>query len=74
MNERINDLAEQARAEVRAAWNKGNEIPYSEANPAFQWDNDQKFAELIIKECCNVLESYDHRPADIIRTYFSIEE
>lgn len=56
MNKKIRELAEQARAEVRAEWNKGNEIPYSEAHPAFQWDNDQKFAELIIKECLSIVD------------------
>jgi hypothetical protein len=51
MNERIKQLAEQARAEVRADWAKGNKIPYPEAHYAFQRDNDQKFAELIVAEC-----------------------
>lgn len=51
MNERIKEIAEQARAEVRADWDKGNKIPYPEAHYQFQNDNDQKFAELIIQEC-----------------------
>lgn len=35
---------------------------------------EERFAELIIKECCEVLTSYDHRPADILRTQFGIEK
>jgi uncharacterized protein (DUF305 family) len=56
MNERIRELAEQARAEVRAEWDKGNKIPYPEAHLAFQRDNDQKFAELIVRECADAIE------------------
>jgi hypothetical protein len=58
MNERIKQLAEQARAEVRADWAKGNKIPYPEAHYAFQRDNDQKFAELIVRECIDKIETY----------------
>jgi hypothetical protein len=61
MNERIKQLAEQARAEVRADWAKGNKIPYPEAHYAFQRDNDQKFAQLIVRECAEVC--YDHSRA-----------
>ena len=55
MNERIKELAEQARAEVRNEWDKGNKISYPEAHYQFQRDNDQQFAELIVKECANVV-------------------
>ncbi len=51
MSNRIQELAEQARSEVRDEWAKGNKIPYPEAHYAFQRDNDQKFAELIVREC-----------------------
>ena len=56
MNERIQQLAEQARADVRATWAKENKIPYPEAHLAFQRDNDQKFAELLI---CDVLSQVE---------------
>jgi hypothetical protein len=80
MNERIKKLAEQARAEVRAEWDKGNKIPYPEAHHAFQRDNDQKFAELIVKECQTVVEwaisvdsTIDRVPV-LIREHFGVEE
>ena len=58
MNERIEKLALQARAEVRADWDKGNKIPYPEAHDAFQRDNDQKFAELIVRECADIAKHH----------------
>jgi hypothetical protein len=76
MNERIQELADQARAEVRADWSKGNKIPYPEAHYAFQRDNDQKFAELIIAECIAAHE--DDYGADIIgdvlKKHFGVKE
>jgi len=85
MNERIRQLAEQARAEVRAEWDKGNKIPYPEAHLAFQRDNDQKFAELIVRECAGLFPNvyveieneYGHTPvvaADYIKKHFGVEE
>jgi len=58
MNDRIRQLAEQAGAEVRAEWDKGNKIPYPEAHLAFQRDNDQKFAELIVRECASIVDNH----------------
>ena len=56
MNEKIKELAKQARAEVRAEWYRENEIQYPNGHYVFQMTVDQKFAELIIQECCNVCE------------------
>lgn len=68
MNERIKQLAEQARAEVRADWDKGNKIPYPEAHDAFQRDNDQKFAELIIQQCCKEIK---HKSIELLDVDFA---
>jgi hypothetical protein len=79
MNERIKELLKQAGAEVRAEWDKGNKIPYPEAHHAFQRDNDQKFAELIIEDCICVVDGAVHHrlPAssyvDLIREHFAVE-
>ena len=85
MNERIRKLALQARAEVRADWDKGNKIPYPEAHDAFQRDNDQKFAELIVRECadtvtdrCEMRNESDVKRAEYyakrIKEHFGVEE
>jgi hypothetical protein len=81
MNKRIKQLAEQARAEVRADWAKGNKIPYPEAHYAFQRDNDQKFAELIVKECAGKVDFILREKSngggtmgDEIREHFGVEE
>jgi len=65
MNERIKLLAEQARSEVRADWDKANKIPYPEAHYVFQRDNDQKFAELIVRDTIKLLQQewYDRNNA-----------
>ena len=69
MNEKIKELAKQARAEVRAEWYRENEIQYPNGHYVFQMTVDQKFAELIIRECCQLLikegdawEEFSHNP------------
>lgn len=85
MNQKIKELAEQARVEVRAEWDNGNKILYPAEHYAFQMDNDQKFAELIIQECGAVCErlqdSIDRQNwptpyecASSIKKYFGIEQ
>jgi hypothetical protein len=78
MNERIQELADQARAEVRADWSKGNKIPYPEAHYAFQRDNDQKFAELIIQECISACATdrlgKTAGAEELINQHFGVEE
>jgi hypothetical protein len=65
MNERIRELAKQARAEVRADWDKENKIPYPEAHYVFQRDNDQRFAELIVQECASICEEMSAKCAGL---------
>jgi hypothetical protein len=65
MNERIRELAKQARAEVRADWDKENKIPYPEAHYVFQRDNDQRFAQLIVQECIQLLWTEDCHVSDL---------
>jgi hypothetical protein len=40
------------------------------------WRNTfaKKFAELIIKDCCEVLEPYDHKSVEILKTYYGTED
>lgn len=73
MNERIKELAEQARAEVRADWDKGNKIPYPEAHYQFQSDNYQKFAELIIRECAYIWLMNPEGHPNILLDHFEVE-
>jgi len=77
MNERIRELAEQARSEVRADWDKANKIPYPEAHYVFQRDNDQKFAELIVRECMCISDSigeHGYIAAEEMGKHFGVEE
>jgi hypothetical protein len=87
MNERIKELTEQARD-----W---AEVSYKKQNDQFtsHWDNpigytvsqffEQKFAELIVRECAKVSErtgalneaDYEGKMiADVIREHFGVEE
>ena len=62
MNERIKELAEQANNDV-----SGNAFSMARYN--------EKFAELIVRECANV--AADHDALDIyekIREHFGVEE
>ena len=74
MNERIAKLANQAGFDVDNTGKFGN---YSEMARA------EKFAELIVKECANMAESFHHHQYDFtgnlelhefIKTHFGVEE
>ena len=84
MNERINELAEQAKEVVFSAPMTGREISQVDLG---------KFAELIIRECANICEldgqsyKYSFTPAkarlaestskhcgELIKRYFGVEE
>ena len=64
MNERIRELAEQC-------WEE------SQSQPA--WFNQEKFAQLIVLECCGILE-YNHHDtisrqsaSDFLKKHFGVE-
>lgn len=76
MNEKLKELAEQAR---QYAW--VNETHWS-AGPERERLFEQKFAELIVKECCQVMESLPSttyhvgrsRMSEEIKLHFGVEE
>jgi len=68
MNEKIKQLVEESKL---VAFVDGEPIIYT--HDANRVERAEKFAELIIKECCSVLEPYDHRPVDMLKTHFGIE-
>ena len=76
MNQRIRELAEQARKEVRAEWDKGDKHPYPEAHYAFRDDIDVRFAELIVRECMELGDTALQKgnwPGDAIKKHFEIK-
>jgi hypothetical protein len=65
MNERIKQLADQAR----------KHFPKTESSGEFWVFDEAKFAELIVRECANV--AADHEALDIyeeIREHFGVSE
>ena len=64
MNERIKALAEEA---VNAVQSRPNGI--CDMNKY-----NQKFAELIIKECADIALREDHDPYECILNHFGVEE
>ena len=81
MNERIRQLAEQARAWVNDTNNVAPDIEYVFYKDAY----DKKFAELIVRECIGVVEGgsflHDQAPTAIfarecsgaIKRHFGVE-
>ena len=77
MNKQIKLLAEQARQYANSMYPSGLDIP--KWGPAYH----EKFAELIVRECANMAESFHHRQYDFtgnlelhefIREHFGVEE
>ena len=56
MNERIKQLAEQAKRLVDDKWNKEGPHIYPEAHYRYMQELDEKFAELIVKECADLFD------------------
>ncbi len=67
MNERIKELESQAWEQV----NRTNGLVRTE-------DFNQKFAELIVRECCDIFVELRTRPADLavkdVKKHFGVEE
>jgi len=72
MNERIKEL-------ITEAWG----IPAFKISDIFHWDREEKFAELIVKECADMAESFHRHQYDFtgnlelhefIREHFGVEE
>lgn len=66
MNERIKELAKQAR-QIGEYGNYG-QIQLSPQQ------FEQKFAELIVRECANIALREEHDPYECIKKYFGVEE
>ena len=68
MNERIKELAEQSR----------KHFPKTESSGEFWVFDEQKFAELIVQECCDIFVELRTRPADLavkdVKKHFGVEE
>ena len=69
MNERIKQLAEQARMYALTLENR-----VDDCNDVFE----QKFAELLVQECCDIFVELRTRPADLavkdVKKHFGVEE
>ena len=76
MNERIRQLALQARAWVNNTDNVSPDIEYVFYKDAY----DKKFAELIVRECADWIKNTDSDPdigeedAKALREHFGVEE
>lgn len=72
MNERIKELAEQAYEtillDIRGDGTVDKEVVFSK----------EKFAELIVRECCDIFVELRTRPADLavkdVKKHFGVEE
>jgi hypothetical protein len=79
MNERIRELAEQAWIDTKEEFDSivddGGSINFT-----FAHAYDQKFAELIVRECCGAADEWYQKhnelhwdPAQHIRNHFGVE-
>jgi hypothetical protein len=88
MNERIKELAERARAQVHEIYKTMEEEPIGNFIDWFDEQFEQKFAELLIRECAQVFEaevdtwkemdpyqgSMKRKGAQAIKQHFGVEE
>ncbi len=73
MNERIQELAEQAGLKVES-WMTNSPKPFQILGGTEEFE---KFAELIVRECCDVFVELRTRPADLavkdVKKHFGVE-
>ena len=71
MNERIQELAEQATEHDYTTWDS-----YNQKELVYYKFNQEKFAELIVRECAEVASNYDgvHYVGTAIKQHFGVEE
>lgn len=76
MNEQIKQLAEQVGGVHNYGYERGEPID----RVAFSVDNLEKFAELIVKECADLAQTYmsrlpeDHELTKQIKEHFGVTE
>jgi len=75
MNERIRELAEQAKVTVLTTHGMENVVDGCYVISPAQLE---KFAELIVRECCDIFVELRTRPADLavkdVKKHFEVEE
>ena len=68
MNERIRLLADEAR----------KHFPNTEMSGEYWVFDEEKFAELIVRECCKIMVEHSHRRAGVVKRnvklHFGVEE
>ena len=77
MNKRIQELAEQAEETV--SWKDFGEDGFSQVVKTEQIVNLEKFAELIVRECCVIADEFEVYVnqgglVDRIKQHFGVEE
>ena len=72
MNERIKELA------LQAGFSFKYKTAPDELNPGHKLQDLEKFAELIVRECCDIFVELRTRPADLavkdVKKHFGVEE
>ena len=74
MNKRIRELSKQAE---QYALDKANEANDEDYDYSFDDDFQEKFAELIVRECIDIADEYDGAGSTIvsrIEKHFGVEE
>ena len=74
MNERIKELSKQAEQYALDKANEGNDEDY---DYSFDDDFQEKFAELIVRECIDIADEYDGVGSTIVgrmKQHFGVEE
>ncbi len=70
MNERIRELSNEA-------WSWAEQQEYTDPTKEFSDILEQKFAELIVRECCDIFVELRTRPADLavkdVKKHFGVE-